>query len=142
MNSKLNTRGWPWDPTHLVLDQEVSFDTGKRGINWIAPDGLFEVKDGIALCHPGIEWDGTTSVPDGGPDPDNPQYPLTWKASLIHDQFCKYTRTSKEFNKYYSRADGDWYLYKLLKKCHFKWAEVYYLGVRFWSIVSFFKRLK
>ncbi len=137
----ITERGWPWDPTHLVLDQRFEYDTGKRGVDWMSPDGLFEIRDGVAICFPGISWDGTTCVPDGGPDPVYPHYPLTWRASLIHDQICKYTRESEEFRKYYSRADGDRYLYKLLKSCHFKWAEVYYVGVRFWSIVAFFKRV-
>lgn len=139
MNNIIKNKGWIWDPTHLILDEQFEYDTKKRGINWISSDGLFEIKDGMAICRPGIEWDGTTSVSDGGPDSSKPNFPITWKASLIHDQFCKYTRESEEFRKHYSRTDGDRYFYELLKESNFKWAIVYYAGVRFWSLVAFLK---
>lgn len=138
-NKFVYPKGWIWNPTHLILDETTLFDTGKTGVNFVSPDGLFEIKDGIAYAHPGIEWDGTTSVPDGRGDPQKPYYPISWKASLFHDLGCKYVRESEEFRKLYSRYDWDRYFYKLLISVKFKHAWLYYLGARFFGTFIIWK---
>jgi hypothetical protein len=130
---KIEPKGWLWDPTHLTLDIQTSFDTGKRGVNYKSESGLFEIVDGVAVFHPGIKWDGTTAVPDGGEDYHKPGFPVSWKASLVHDQFCGELGKSREFRKLYSRRDADHYFYQLLREVKFPFAVVYYIGVRFFG---------
>ena len=126
-------KGWIWNPTKLVLDETTIYDTGKNGVNFKSPDGLFEIRDGVAYAYPGIEWDGTTAVPDGGQDPNKPGFPISWKASLFHDLGCKYVRESEVFRQYYTRADWNRYFYNLLVSVKFKLAWLYYLGVSFFG---------
>ena len=137
---KFTEHGWPWDPTHLVLDQQFEYDTGKRGIHWISPDGLFGIYDGVAICLPGIEWDGTTAICDGEPDPLKPNFPITWKASLIHDMGCRSLNESAEFRKHFSRFEVDLWFYKELKRIRFKSAVIYYAGVTAFTLFWYVKR--
>lgn len=143
MNTKFTyPKGWVWNPTHLVLNETTIYDTGKSGVNFKSPDGLFEIKDGVAYAYPGIEWDGTTIIDDGCEDPNKPGYPITWKASLFHDLGCKYLNESSEFRKLYNRFDIDRWFYRLLKISHFRLAWFYYAGVTaftlFWNLKAFF----
>jgi hypothetical protein len=139
-------KGWIWNPTKLVLDETTIYDTGKNGVNFKSPDGLFEIRDGVAYAYPGIEWDGTTIISDGGPDPDKPYYPITWKASLFHDLGCKYLNMLPEFKILYSRFDVDRWFYNILKTTKFKFTWMYYFGITlfsiFWNVKSFFLRKK
>ncbi len=137
----IKQKGWPWNSTRLVLDQQTSFDTGKRGVYFKSTDGLFEVVDGVAFFHTGITWDGTTMVPDGVEDPTKPGFPITWKASLVHDIFCKYNRESLEFRKMFSRFNADYYFYKLLKQRKYKLALIYYIGVSIFTLITFCERM-
>jgi len=90
---KLEDRGIPLKQTELTLDVDLVWDSGIRGMNFTAPDGSgFKIVDGVWYIPKGTKWDGTTGVPDGPEDPNKPGFPITWKASLIHDMGTKYWR--------------------------------------------------
>ena len=127
--------GFPWNPEHLVLDFEYVYDTKKRGANYTSSDGTIVIDDGIIHLKPGFTWDGCSSVPSGPPDAEFPQYPQTFRASAIHDALYRNIKL-KEFNKLYSKAEADRYLYNLLKECGFKYALLYYIGVRLFGLFA------
>lgn len=137
--SLFHPKNWPWDPAHLVLDEDYTYDTGQHGRNWVEQDNPLSITDGIWLIKKGFEWDGTSWVPDGKPDPLKPNYPITWKASLVHDNGYR-NMNKKGFP--YKKHEIDWYLYLLLKEAGFSRARLYYIGViLFGGIFKFFGRI-
>lgn len=126
MSNEIPLKNWWWDPIKLILDEDLVWDSGKRGRNWKCADGFCEIIDGYCYIKKGKIWDGTTFVPDGPEDPNKPGYPVTWKASLIHDIGCAETYN---INFPYSRDEIDVYFRKELVKCGFEHPSLYYRGV-------------
>jgi len=118
----------------LILDIDLVWDSGIRSKNFVATDGSgFKVVDGVWYIAKGTRWDGTTNVPDGPEDPNKPGFPITWKASLIHDMGCKYW-LFKCFP--YSRMKINKFFFKLMKEVKFEYRKLYYLGVSIWGIIK------
>lgn len=118
----------------LILDEDIVIQLSDNSISWDASDqDWFYIQDGMWILEKGIIWDGATGVPDGDEDPKKPGFPVTWLASLCHDVGLAYLdddfpHTKKEIDKIF---------YKLLRQANFKYAWVYYAGVRtFGSIWS------
>ena len=119
-------------PCKLVLDEELIWDSGVKGVYFLAPDALgFKIINGIWYIPQGWIWDGTTGVPDGPEDPNKPGYPITWKASLIHDIGCKYWYY-KCFP--YKRGQIDKFFFYLLGEVNFEFKRLYYVGVHAYGL--------
>lgn len=121
-------QNWPWDPVRLVLGEPYSFyDVNRSDIYFRTSQ--YEIVAGQWTVFAGYVWDGATWVPDGDPDPDNPKYPKTWKATLVHDiGYAGIEKFGKTFP--YSRRQIDDLFYSKLKEAKFKQAKLYYWGVR------------
>ena len=114
--------------TNLVLDIDLEWNSGTKGVYFIHPAGYgFKIIDGIWYIPKGYYWNGCNYVWDGREDPNKKGFPITWKASLIHDIGCKYWR----YNCFpYARPAIDKFFFNLLKEVNFKWDKTYYIGVR------------
>lgn len=147
-------RGWFWKPIELELTEDVTWDSGKRGVNWKSSDSKLVIVDGFWKMVKGYVWDGATGVPDGPnlpPEEKVPvksstgKVPITWIASLIHDIGYEYM---DESGFPYTREEIDKFLYVLLKKCDFKYPRLYWRGVRIiggawhWIRGIFIKRIR
>ena len=111
----------------FVLDIDLSWDSKVKDKNFIAPDNSgFKITDGVWFIPKGTEWDGTTYVPDGPEDPNKPGFPITWKASLIHDMGCRYWYY-KCFP--YNRRKINKFFFQLMKEVKFEYRRLYYWGV-------------
>lgn len=136
-------KNWFWDPIVLILDEDIAWDSGKRGVNFTSTDGFLKIIDGIWWIKKGYKWNGCTGVDDGPPDPNKKNYPITWKASLIHDLGCGY---SDDPSFPYKRREIDNYFRILLEEINFKFSDLYWHGVVFFSkyihpIQTLFKKI-
>jgi hypothetical protein len=82
-----------------------------RGIKFSCESGY--ISRGMIFIKESYSWDGCTGVPDT----DN-----TYTASLLHDFLCEYRAVNRKL--------ADKIFYKQLRYDGFKFAKVYYLGVR------------
>jgi hypothetical protein len=112
---------------NLTLDRDVQIRIGD-GKNWGSEDSSFFIRDGVWNLKKGINWDGTTVVPDGRPDAEIPTYPITWRASLCHDMGYYTLNRDKSFP--YTRKEVDKVFLQLMLESGFKYAYLYYWGVR------------
>jgi hypothetical protein len=121
-------QNWPWDPVRLVLDEPYSFlDPDKTSTYFRTSQ--YEIVAGVWTIFAGYVWDGATWVPDGDPDPARPNFPVTWKATLIHDiGYSGLRKFGKAFP--YTRKQLDVLFREKLKEVNFKYANAYYWGVR------------
>lgn len=124
--------GWPWDQKEFQLKEDYVWDSRKKGVNLHITDDKWNLEltivDGVWHIKKGFFWDGTTWVPDGPEDINKPGYPITWKASLIHDVGYISLR-QKTFYKQYSRKEIDIYFQELLEEVGYN-IKLYYNGVR------------
>jgi len=136
----MTIKNWVWDPLKLTLTSDVIYVTEKKNVSWFSGDLL--IADGVWTVIKNFTWNGTTAVPDGPNLSDashvpvqssTGKVPITWKASLIHDIGIKYVMYP---NFPYTRAEVDWMFKLLLDECNFKYAWLYYIGVRIASIIK------
>jgi len=126
MNTATKDKG-----SFYILDENIVWDSGKRGVNWTPScdedaEGFF-IEDGVWYISKGWCWDGATSAPDGPQDPNKEGYPLIWLATLIHDLGIYFL---KEEDFPYLRVKIDIYFYMLMIDAGYKFSLVYFLGVR------------
>ena len=126
---------------YLILDEDVVWDSGKRGNCWECGDfPWITIYDGYWFIARGTAWDGATMVPDGAEDPNKAGYPITWLASLIHDLGVYFLHTVDDFP--YSKRQIDRFFFIIMAKAGFKWAWVFFVGVRvFGGVFGYFSRL-
>lgn len=127
----------------FTLDEDLVWDSGIGDKNFISSDyPNFKIVNGVWYIPKGTQWDGTSNVPNGPEDPNKPGFPITWKASLIHDLGCE-SWYYKCFP--YQRRRIDRFFFQLLKEDKFEYRKLYYLGVMcygflmeflYWSILS------
>ena len=135
-------KNWAWDEAQYELTDDYEYETDKHEASYTSPGGWLEISAGEWMIKKGFKWNGTTAVPDGPnhPDPNSipvmslskHPIPLTWEASLVHDVGCKYIY---EEGFPYTRKEVDQIFYALLKKINFKYAKLYYIGVRLFGII-------
>lgn len=112
----------------LILDESIAVPVGPPGVYWDdATVDWFFISDGIWFVEQGTIWDGASAVPDGGESSEKPGYPVTWKASLLHDLGYMFM-TTPDFP--YTRKEVDDIFYRLLKEADFHFDWLYYAGVR------------
>ena len=126
--------GFAWDKKKFILSEDFIFDTEIKTITYYSKDGMIEIVNGILKIKKEFAWDGMTGFYDGEPDLQNPQYPITWKATLIHDVICKYWNEDNE-NFPISRFQGDRFFLQFLMSIGFKFSYFYFIFVRLWSIL-------
>jgi hypothetical protein len=137
MNKKNTKRGPPWNPYHFILHETLKYEMiipKLKNIYYVSPDSLMEIIDGNIFIQPPFSWDGMTYFYDGDPDPENPEYPITWKATAVHDAICKYWDID-DSNFPFNRLYGDIFLYDLLKQCKYKYSKLCFSFARTWSIL-------
>jgi hypothetical protein len=127
------------DRNLYILDQNVVWDSGIRGIDWESDEfPWLIIDDGHWFISCGVCWDGATGVPDGPEDPNKKGFPISWLATLIHDIGYLMLQADEDFP--YSRKQIDLFFKQLLKEARFKLYNLYYFGVRvfggLWSRLS------
>ena len=131
----MHTKNWFWAPITLTLTQSITWDSGKRNVNWESDDGYLIILNGRWNIKYGFNWNGASGVPDGSTIDDysipvlssTTKVPITWLASLIHDASYTYM---DDANFPYTRKELDIYFRQLLKDCGFKYSNLYWWGVR------------
>ena len=83
-----------------------------QGINFSCESGYIS-ENGLLFIKEGYKWDGITVAPDTD---------RTYKAGLIHDFLYEYRPINREI--------ADRIFYKQLKSDGFKFAKLYYIGVK------------
>jgi len=126
--------GLPWNKADFTLEADYTVFSGYGMRNFVSPDGWLEVKNGIWTIKAGYRFDGCSNVPDGDIDPET-GLPRTYYGSLTHDISYHYLRICPETFPY-SKAEIDWLFYKQLKAAKFRWAWLYYLGVKIFGIFA------
>lgn len=132
----------------FTLNENFKFDTGidltkrmeKQAVNFGlsgSPSWWLMINDrGLLVINKGYSWDGCSpkfsllgkiiGTPDGWPHPVT-GLPKTYTASLVHDVLCQFADDPK---MPFSRDEIDELFYSILKRNRFKFATVYYYGVR------------
>lgn len=128
MTAILN-KGFPWNRTKWVLENDYCVDYGKSNINWESPDGWLAIKDGIWKIKAGFIWDGCTDIDDFEDDLDPvSKKPKVYFPSLCHDIGYRYLiKCAKDFP--YSKLQIDWFFFRLGKKYKFRPIGIYFFGV-------------
>jgi len=116
----------------LILDENIVWDSGRRGINWYPSDDDeaigFVIENGYWYISKGWSWDGATMAPEGPEDPLKEGYPLIWLATLGHDLGIYFLNEEDDFP--YSKADVDRAFFSIMLKRNSKLSYIYYWAVR------------
>lgn len=116
----------------LILDHNLEVFIGPSNKTWKSPNYYwFYIKNGVWYVQENTMWDGATLAYDGPKDKQNPNYPLLWLATLIHD--LGYMALNDRIEFPYSRKDIDKIFRELMIKVDFKYSNLYYKAVRWFG---------
>lgn len=121
----------------MSLEQDYSIDL-KDGKNWSNPNiPFFKIENGVWYFKNGLNWNG---VSFGGEwtewkdDPNHEGWGILWESTLLHD--CGYFALQNDSKNFpYTRKQIDKIFYNLMKKVEFRYASLYYHGVRLFGWV-------